>query len=136
MVVSIGVALAVASVLTYRTTYQKHLLNKRVDEISSILRYAKQLSFAENRVLHLKPHSKSQDWSQGMTLWEENQIIQAWSWKARSISIVWRGFQGEATLRFHPNLAKNTLNGRFMVQTGTYRAQVVLNRLGRIRKEI
>lgn len=111
------------------------------NDVSNILRYARNKALFQEKNLVLSPLPYTSDWSKGMILFVDNEthryrpkdiIIQRWDWNYPNISITWHGFQSEHYIIFPKDLKRAGMNGRFILSNNQGRKELVINRIGRI----
>ena len=122
----------------------------------SNLRQNNQVQLIENDLLHsiqmakiyarvsgekvvLQPISKSKDWSNGIILMAESQsiarVINRVNWPASPIHVSWHGFRKRDALYFTSDLTHSAVNGYFLIQNKIHKTKLIINRIGRVRKE-
>ena len=88
-------------------------------------------------VLSLSPRTK-ENWAEGYFLQDKNKkIIYQWKVDFSGWEIVWSGFSSKNQLRIAPNPQTSAMNGHFLISNPYQHESVklIVNRLGRIRKE-
>lgn len=123
--------------------HHKNQLETLIDSVSNGITIAKTQALARGETLVLSPLNDSTDWSQGMWLFVDNQqhtyrpgakLLYEWHWQAEGVSMIWHGFQSDNYLLFTPDIARNTVNGYFLIKHGHQPPiKLVVNRLGRVK---
>lgn len=124
--------------------YQKNQLQLRENEISSAIHYARNKALSSQQVLALTPLPDSQNWSEGMILFIDNEthqytkddeIIYQWTWKNNDIHISWQGFLSNNYLLFAKDLKRAASSGNFKLSNEKGDTlKLVVNRMGHISK--
>ncbi|MBA4696078.1 MAG: GspH/FimT family pseudopilin [Legionella sp.] len=121
----------------------KNHLIARSNELSTAIRYARNISLFSNRRLALTPSNPSKDWSQGMILFVDNEkhqyekdkdeLLYEWRWSQPGINLSWSGFQSNHYLVFSEDLRHAAISGHFLLtdKNGNH-ARLVVNRIGRV----
>jgi len=124
--------------------YKKNQLNLVVDELNTIIHYAKIQALLLGEPLVLTPLPASDDWSLGMILFVDNKkhqytegskLIHEWRWHSDAINVKWQGFQSSHYLLFDNNLRHSAVNGYFLINNNLQQYKVIVNRVGRTRIE-
>jgi prepilin-type N-terminal cleavage/methylation domain-containing protein len=104
------------------------------DEIKGAIEFAKLQSLFSGQDLVLTPFSNNKDWSDGMRLYRDKEILREWHWPSRHITITWQGFHSDNYLLFSSDINSNTLNGTFKLTDSDHNlSKLIVNRLGRVR---
>ena len=122
--------------------YQKHQLKLLETEITTGLRYAKNIALLYELPLALTPLPGANDFSCGMILFIDNEkhhynneaLVHLWRWQCKNVEISWKGFQSDNYLLFASNLENTTANGHFDLKVNQFKTSLVVNRYGRIDK--
>lgn len=121
---------------------QKNQLQIIENEISTAIRYARQMAIINGTSLALTTLSKSGNWAEGMILFVDNkkhqynthnQPLHQWQWKHSGIYVSWQGFQSNAYLIFSSELSHAATNGAFCIKDNHGDSiKLVINRFGQI----
>ncbi len=124
------------------SVYENNQLQVVGDEISTAIRFARNMALLHQLPLALTPLNQSNDWSEGMVLFVDNKkhrltehdkLIQQWNWQRRGVKVSWQGFQTNDYLLFPTELHHAALSGHFDLQNREGRVvKLVINRLGRV----
>jgi type IV fimbrial biogenesis protein FimT len=124
--------------------FKKNKLELRVDEITRIIKYARNSALLKGKTLILMPIKGDKDWSAGMKLiYRDNgnfnydksdtpEIDHEWRWDPAFIKIDWNGFVSNNYLIFAPEIRSNSLNGYFNISYKNNSYKLTLNRLARV----
>lgn len=109
-----------------------------IDELKSVVQYAKMQAINYGQPLVLHSLDKSQDWSSGVLLTSLNntEALYQWEWHHRYWHVAWFGANGAKKIVIAEKPGNSMSNGRFVI-TNTHSQEqilVVLNRLGRIKR--
>jgi type IV fimbrial biogenesis protein FimT len=124
---------------------QKNQMQVLQDDLKSAIFYARSQALIRNQPILLTPLSETNDWSEGITVFVDNEthryasdseILFQWHWSYSDVRVTYHGFQANQALRFVPEISQNAVNGYFLIQNQYQQGiKVVINRFGRVRIE-
>lgn len=144
-------ALALLSILFFMclpsglSLFRMNQLQVMENEITTAVRYARNMALLYDISLVLSPLPNSNDWSQGMILFEDNtnhkyqndvRILHQWQWQHHGLQVAWNGFHSSRYLLFSSDLKHAATSGHFnIINFDSKYSKLVVNRFGRISKQ-
>lgn len=124
------------------SVFENNKLQVLEREISTAVRYTRNMALLHHIPLILTPLPNSVDWSEGMILFvdnknhhytEQDKIIHQWAWLKKGIKVSWEGFYSKKYLLFASELNHSASSRHFTLQNSEGEiVKLVINRLGRI----
>ena len=131
---SIVTLLLLASISSTQPLATKNNREIIADEIKGAIEFLKLQSLLSGQDLILAPISNNHDWSDGMRLYRDKELLREWHWSSRHINITWQGFHSENYFLFSSDINSNILNGTFKLTDSDHNlSKLIVNRLGRVR---
>lgn len=124
--------------------YKKNQLELLEADMSTGIRYSRNIALLYELPLALTPLPGAKDFSCGMILFIDNKnhqigdddkLIHLWRWQCKNVNINWVGFQANNYLLFAANLKNSSTSGHFEINVGGLNSKLVVNRYGRIEKK-
>lgn len=113
--------------------YQTNQLQVVANEIKSAIQYAKIQAINRHEQIILAPLPLTHDWSTGIAVLANGQILQTWPWQIHGLSVVWHGFQSHDYLLCTYDVNRSSMNGFFLLSANNQQIKLVINRLGRVK---
>lgn len=120
-----------------------HLTTMEIDIINA-LNYSRNTSLLLGRTLALNPDPHTNNWSDGLILFQDNathqyhehdKIYYQWHWSNPEVKVQWHGFRSDKYLVFASDPNHSSLSGHFNVMSGKGReTRIVINRFGRVKR--
>lgn len=111
-----------------------------VDELVTVINYAKTHALSSGRAMYLKPLDKQGNWIHGVQIsfntdLTDDELIYQWGWHHPRWILHWQGLNENNAIRFSYEAISAISNGHFTLEQIDTREQTVitLNRLGRIK---
>lgn len=135
------VTLSTIGVVSYSYLLQKNERQTMVDELRTIVHYAKIQALILGHPVFLSSLIDPSDWSHGIVLNTRSiksnkiEVLYQWQWHHPQWSLTWNGMSTSDKVVFSNNPASAISNGRFtLINYHTHQqVSLVLNRLGRIK---
>lgn len=108
--------------------------------IVSLMEQAKIQSLLKGNALCISALNDGADWSHGVQLKTPKAgffLVQddQFNLSKRGLHLIWHGFQSQRSLCFMPDLRARASNGYLNMVWGAYQSRIVINRLGRIKRQ-
>lgn len=141
MALAMSACLYTIGVMSYSYFVQRNEQRVILDELKSVIEYAKMQALILGEPVYLIPLDASLNWSKGVALntWNRkanNMVMHyQWQWNFHRWDLVWNGAYSANKIIFSPNPVSAISNGRFSLtnQDTHKKTEIILNRLGRIR---
>ena len=135
------VTLSTIGVASYSYLLQKNEQQTIVDELKTIVQYAKIQALILGKPVFLSSLSDTSNWSDGIVLSVRStksnkiEVLYQWKWHHPQWSLTWNGMSASDKVVFSNNPTSAISNGRFTLINFNTHQQVnfILNRLGRIK---
>ena len=120
---------------------EKNEQQKIVDELKTIVHYAKIQAIQLSAPVYLSPLDPESDWSKGLVLSSKNktthhmETLYQWQWHHPRWNLSWSGARTKNTIIFSNNPITAMSNGTFHLTNKRTKQMmdIVLNRLGRVK---
>ncbi|WP_133135388.1 GspH/FimT family pseudopilin [Legionella rowbothamii] len=136
------VSLSMVAIASYSYFLRKNERQTLIDELKNSVQYAKSQALILNSNVVLTPLDDSLNWANGLRLITKNkktnkiETLYQWQWHHPRWQLSWSGVHPGNRIIFSNNPAHAMCNGRFILANRDQdeRAEIILNRLGRIRE--
>lgn len=132
--------LLLCSILTLVTINSFYWLKNKnekerlINEIKGAIFTAKMRSFNEGHSLILSAKEPDYNWSKGIVLRSQDQVLFQWNWLFNQWNVEWHGLNGKTYITII-GTTHGISNGQFILSNKTTKEKITLtlNKLGRIR---
>ncbi|MBL7480138.1 GspH/FimT family pseudopilin [Legionella bononiensis] len=112
-----------------------------IDDIRSIVQYARIQSVSQGHTVYLVPLDPAFNWSKGVALTRFNkkltqdEVLHQWQWSYHHWTVNWSGVNSTNNIAFAHDAAHGISNGTFTLSNIRTRekVEIIVNRLGRVR---
>lgn len=141
IVLGILVGLILLSVGSSTQLISKNEQQTLIDDIRTVIQYARIQAHALGHTVYLAPLSPDFDWSKGIVLshynyqLKQNEVLYQWQWHHPHWRLSWSGVTSSNKISLSNNTINSISNGTFTLSNLLTKVKkvIILNRLGRIK---
>ena len=132
-IIAVLLSFSLPSFTNIIATHQQQIVEH---DLIHAIQMAKSCATLSGATVSLVTLDNENNWSTGMKLKIGHQLFHTWHWQFKQVKVVWHGFQGRKMLLFTQNPAHSALSGHFVIKSMSRVTKLVVNRVGRVRREI